>query len=214
MTATRDRLTDPRVRLAAGLACLTAAGLRVHADGVGPLEARLFRAANHLPDGLASPLWGFMQGGNLAAAPLAAVIAERTGRHRLAVRLLLSGSATWALTKVVKRCVGRPRPTTLVLGTRLRGRRQSGLGFVSGHAGVVTAIAAAALPELGPRDRRLVVAEAATVAVSRLYVGAHLPLDIVGGAALGVAVEAAVELATGGRPARRLTGASVRPASP
>ena len=33
------------------------------------------------------------------------------------------------------------------------------------------------------------------VGLSRIYAGAHLPLDIAGGAALGAAVEAAVSLA-------------------
>ena len=34
-----------------------------------------------------------------------------------------------------------------------------------------------------------------TVGVSRMYVGAHLPLDVVGGFALGFTVEAVLELA-------------------
>jgi undecaprenyl-diphosphatase len=33
------------------------------------------------------------------------------------------------------------------------------------------------------------------VGLTRVYVGAHLPLDVAGGAALGLAVEAAVRLA-------------------
>jgi membrane-associated phospholipid phosphatase len=186
---------NPRVRLVGGLAALAVTAARVNADGVGPLEAAAFRSVNHLPDPLRAPVWVVMQGGNLVAAPLAAVAARRAGRPDLARRLLAGGSATWLLTKVVKRGVGRPRPSTLLTGTRVRGRPPSGLGFVSGHAGVVTALTAAALPELGPSGRRAALAGATAVGLARLYVGAHLPLDVVGGVALGIAVEAAVELA-------------------
>ena len=38
------------------------------------------------------------------------------------------------------------------------------------------------------------------VGLTRIYAGAHLPLDIVGGAALGLAVDAAVALAGKPRP--------------
>ena len=37
------------------------------------------------------------------------------------------------------------------------------------------------------------------VGLTRVYVGAHLPLDIAGGAALGLAVEATAELILAGR---------------
>ena len=37
------------------------------------------------------------------------------------------------------------------------------------------------------------------VGLTRVYVGAHLPLDVVGGAALGLAVEATAELILAGR---------------
>jgi undecaprenyl-diphosphatase len=50
------------------------------------------------------------------------------------------------------------------------------------------------------------------VGLCRIYVGAHLPLDVVGGAAMGLAVDAAVQSVTdlvGSGPSRQL-----RPAKP
>jgi undecaprenyl-diphosphatase len=38
-----------------------------------------------------------------------------------------------------------------------------------------------------------VLAAAPTIGLCRIYVGAHLPLDVAGGAAMGLAVEALVE---------------------
>jgi undecaprenyl-diphosphatase len=185
---------DPRGRLLAGAVALAVTRAAVRSDHVGPCEARAFEAVNHLPDGLALPVWLVMQGGNLAAAPAAAAVARAAGRPAAARLLLTSGAATWALSKVVKRCAGRPRPDALLGGTRRRGRAQTGSGFVSGHAAVAASLCAAALPDLRPPLRCIAVAAAATVAAARVYVGAHLPLDVIGGTALGLAAEAAIEL--------------------
>jgi undecaprenyl-diphosphatase len=62
---------------------------------------------------------------------------------------------------------------------------------------------AAALPRLGPAARALTLTAMPVVGLTRLYVGAHLPLDIAGGAALGLAADAAAGLITSSRAARR-----------
>lgn len=97
----------------------------------------------------------------------------------------------------------RPRPAALLPGTRCRGSQATGLGYLSGHAGVAAALGAAALPHLGRTGRVLTLAGVPVVGLTRIYTGAHLPLDIAGGAALGLAVDAAVALAGQPRPAVR-----------
>jgi undecaprenyl-diphosphatase len=67
---------------------------------------------------------------------------------------------------------------------------------LSGHAGIAAALATAAMP-LYPKLRLPLAGLVATVGVSRVYVGAHLPLDVVGGVALGVTVDAAVNALIG-----------------
>jgi undecaprenyl-diphosphatase len=79
----------------------------------------------------------------------------------------------------------------------IRGAEAHGRGFVSGHAAVVTALLAVAWPALGRRGRIAGTAVVAAVSWSRVYVGAHLPLDVVGGAALGLAVAGVVRLVMG-----------------
>ena len=183
-------LADPRVRLGIGIAALLVTALAVRRDRVTPGEARVFRAVNGLPDAVHAPAWAIMQLGTLGAAPAAASAAWLAEDRELAGRLLASGTATWALSKLVKQMVRRPRPAALLEGTRRRGRDAAGLGYLSGHAGVAVALGAAALPHLGPSGRALTVTAIPVVGLTRMYVGAHLPLDIVGGAALGLAVEA------------------------
>ena len=190
-------MSDPRPvhdggRLLLGLAGVAATASVVRRDHVGRRELAVFRAVNGLPDALSGPLWVVMQGGALGAAPAAAVAAVVVGRRRLAAELLLSGSGAWVLAEGVTRFVQRPRPVVLVPQTRCRGRRAAGLGYVSGHAAVSVALTAAVVPHLGPLGRAAILTAAPVVGLARMHNGAHLPLDVVGGAALGLAVDAVV----------------------
>ena len=187
-------------RLLLGIAGTAATASVVRRDRVGRREVRAFRAVNGLPDALHGPLWVVMQSGALGAVPVAAGLAAAAGQPRLGRRLLATGTTAWVLAKAVKHGVQRPRPVVLLPETRCRGREAVGLGYVSGHAAVVAAEAAAALPHLHGRARTAVLVLAPLVGLTRMYVGAHLPLDVLGGAALGVASDALVALTT--RPAR------------
>jgi undecaprenyl-diphosphatase len=188
-------LADPRVRLAVGTAATLITAQLARQDRVGYCEAKAFQAVNGLPGSLYIPAWVIMQLGTLGAAPAAAGAALLAHDRQLAGRLLAGGAGTWALSKLVKQMVRRPRPAALVSGTHTRGRDASGLGYPSGHAGVAVALGTAAFPRLSPPGRAVVAAAVPIVGLSRIYVGAHLPLDVAGGAALGLAVGAAVALA-------------------
>ena len=179
-------LTDTRVRLGLGAAAVLVTALPARRDRVGHGEAQIFRAINGLPDPLYGPVWVVMQLGALGAVPAAAAAALLAHDRELAGRLLAGGTGTWALSKLVKQVVRRSRPAALVSGARTRGRDASGLGYLSGHAGVAVAMGAAALPRLSPSGRALVAAAMPIVGLSRIYVGAHLPYDVAGGAGLGL----------------------------
>ena len=178
-------------RSAAGAAVLAGSLFPLRRDRIGRREQRAFRLVNNLPDPLYVPVWPVMQLGALAAAPATAGVALAAGNRPLAGRLLAGGTAAWMLAKIVKRVVRRGRPMALLADVHTRGREATGLGYLSGHAAVATALTAAAWPHLDRRGRRAAAALASVVGVSRVYVGAHLPLDVAGGAALGLLVDAA-----------------------
>jgi undecaprenyl-diphosphatase len=141
-----------------------------------------------------------MQLGNLAVIPISAAVAAWRRRWRLAAGLLLAGLGTYFGAKVVKGLVPRGRPDDLLHDVVIRGAAAVGRGFPSGHAAVVAAIVAVAWPWLGRRARIACVVLALAVCWARVYVAAHLPLDVVGGAALGLALAGLVRLILG-RPA-------------
>ena len=184
----------------AGAAVLGLAALPIRPDGVPAAETAVFRLLNDTTVVPFVLLWPVMQLGNLLVVPAAALLAAALRRWRLAVGLLAGGMAAYYLAKVVKDLVVRARPAELLSDVVIRGAEAQGRGFVAGHAAVAVALAAIAWPWLGARGRAAVVVLAAVVCLARVYVGAHLPLDVVGGAGLGLAIAGVVRVVLG-RPA-------------
>jgi membrane-associated phospholipid phosphatase len=182
---------------AVGAAVLVLAALPIDAGRVSDAETGVFRVLNGttvLPFVL---VWPVMQLGNVMVVPTSAAIAAALRRWRLAGELLLAGLGTYLLAKVVKGLVPRGRPDGLLADVVIRGAEAHGRGFVSGHAATLMALATVAWPWLGRRGRIAVVVLVAVVCLARVYVGAHLPLDVVGGAGLGLAVGGLVRLLFG-----------------
>jgi len=183
-----------------GAAVLVLASLPVDAARVSDAETAVFRGLNGttvLPFVL---VWPVMQLGNVTVVPVSAAVAAALKRWRLAGELLIAGVATYLLAKVVKGIVPRGRPDRLLDDVVVRGADAVGRGFVSGHAATLTALAVVAWPWLGRRERVAVAVLVTVVCLTRVYVGAHLPLDVVGGAGLGLAVAGLTRLVFG-RPA-------------
>jgi len=185
-------LSSPRDRVVAGaaLAVFVAGARSARRGGVSPLELRCFQAANALPHGAYAPVWAFMQLGNLGGALGAGAVLRLTGRPELGNRAAAVGTVAWVGAKAVKPFVRRGRPAYTVAAARVLGREQAGLGYPSGHATVAAAVASVVAPHLPRRWRAPAWVVALAVGSTRSYVGAHLPLDIVGGAALGIVIGA------------------------
>jgi undecaprenyl-diphosphatase len=187
------------LRVVLGFLILLATMPAIHQDRLGVREANLFRLLNDLalPSWTRWPVWGVMQLGVIGAVPLVAGLALVTRRIRLAAYAALAGGTIYLVAKLVKVFVQRGRPQTLLEGVYIFDIPDRGLGYVSGHSAVAVSLATVASPFLGRRARRVAWTLAGLVCVARIYVGSHLPLDVVGGAALGWAAGALVLLVFG-----------------
>src|SRR3954452_2512260 len=148
--------------------------------------ALLSRSADH------GVLW-------VIAAGVLAAAGGRAGRAAAASGLGSTGLTSLLVNQGVKRLVRRPRPPLGVSVARPIPTPAT-TSFPSGHAASAAAFATAASAEL--RVLRVPLGLVATaVGFSRVYVGVHYPLDVVVGAAVGLAIGATAP--TAWRRARR-----------
>ena len=158
----------------------------------------MFEAINSLPDWLYYGIWPFMQFGVFVTIPILVVVALLFRRFRLAAAMAIAGVGVYLLARIAKEQVQRERPDALLAGVEGRETFVEGsLGYPSGHAAVAAALTMVVTPYLPARWRWIPITLLAVVLVGRMYVGAHLPLDLIGGTALGVAAGAGANLIVG-----------------
>lgn len=121
------------------------------------------------------------------------IVGKKDGR-RAAVLLTIAFLILMPLGSIMKSEIDRPRP--IVSDDRLLIKHDADPSFPSGHATIVSAGAAILLLKFN-RGKQIVFSiflatEAIFVSYSRIYVGNHYPLDVIGGILLGTGVACAV----------------------
>jgi membrane-associated phospholipid phosphatase len=107
----------------------------------------------------------------------------------LALELALLFVVGIAAGEVLKYATHRIRPYEVVSGIIARVATDTDSSFPSGHALITSIGAVFALLKFSRRWVSLLLTlEAAAVCLSRVYVGLHYPLDVVGGVLLGAAI--------------------------
>jgi len=182
-----------------GITLLTAGA--IDGNTATDAEVAVFRLVNDAPEALFYVLWVPMQFGTFVAVPVTAVGAFIKHRPRLAIEAAAAGTAAYFLARSVKLMWVRLRPPIFVSDVHLRHVPRTGYGFVSGHAAVSASLAFVLWSFLPKRWRWVPVAVSGVVGLGRMYVGGHMPLDVLGGWGLGTAV-GAVATFVGGVPRR------------
>lgn len=191
-----QRLAGDGARLVVALGGLGVAAALV-ADPPAFWEAAAFHALNGLPHVVDPAVWAVTQVGSSVMIPVAAAALWLRARDWKPVAALVAASVLvgWLAAQGMQELAERGRPAALFDDATLGATAiAEGVGFPSGHV-VVVFMVATALSRYSPRRVRWgLYGTAVVVALSRVYVGAHMPLDLIGGAALGVIAGTLVHL--------------------
>jgi undecaprenyl-diphosphatase len=184
-----------------GVAVLALSAWGARYENLHPLEMRVFRAVNRLPDWIYEPLWLPMQLGNLVVGSAAGlVVALLLGDWRVAIAVLIATGLKLVVERVIRSRMTafadvRQRPGTSEPGAILRGDvPDRGASFPSGHVILAAAIAAVLSSALGPGWVWLPWLLTLLVMLGRVYVGAHNPLDVTAGLGAGMLIGGVLEI--------------------
>ena len=147
----------------------------------------LFNLRGYHPKWLDRVVWLATQAGNPVTACLLAALVLALNYRRLTVEIIFGTLTLLLLVETIKALTGRARPFLVIEGTRVIGWRERGRSFPSGHAAqtffLMTLLSHRF--QLGIWGIIGLYAVAASVGLTRMYVGAHYPRDVIGGAVLG-----------------------------
>jgi membrane-associated phospholipid phosphatase len=147
----------------------------------------LFNLRGYHPLWMDRVMWAVTQVGNGVFGFLMCAVFYFAGQRRLAIEMLAGMLTLWLCVEIFKALTERRRPYVVLEGTRIIGWRERGLSFPSGHT-AQTFFMVTLLVQFFQAGALMVSVSyllAIAVGFTRIYVGAHYPRDVLGGAILG-----------------------------
>ena len=171
-----------------GLILFIPSAIISHTHQLKGFEARLFYDINNLPGTFRIPaLW--ITEGLGAGYPIALCILIPLAfkYFRLAWRFFIVVGGAGVVMEIAKYIVKEPRPVVMLKGHLHERAIETGLNsFPSGHQVVATAMALTLWLILPNKWKWVSILWILLVGFSRIYLGVHTPLDIIGGFAIGL----------------------------
>ena len=148
-----------------------------------------FNLHSYRSDWLDQVVWQVTQLGSMVAAFSVAGLLYLLHLRRVAIEIVLGTITVWLVVEAVKLLTQRDRPFIAMEGARLVGWRERGGSFPSGHTTqtffLVTLLAHRFQQDIA--GTIALYAFAVLIGLTRIYVGAHYPRDVIAGALLGTA---------------------------
>ncbi|HKU18575.1 MAG TPA: phosphatase PAP2 family protein [Candidatus Saccharimonadales bacterium] len=191
--------------LVLGVVLFAVTALLAHHRTLVGWELHLFRTINDWPESLRIPMRvATIVPESLWIAVAAVAVTFLLKLYRLVWQSAVATIGGYAVAELGKQLIARPRPYELVQQVHVR-IHETGNGFPSGHTMIITVILLTMWPYLPRGWRWLTLLLIPLMALSRIYLGVHEPLDVVGGFAIGLMVVGAMRvLPTGVRDFFRL----------
>lgn len=175
---------NPTYQVIAALLLFVISVIASRGTHITSFESHIFFWIHDLPSFLNPLFYLITQAGSIYLLALLLIFYIYKRSYPVVLRLLLTGTLAYLLAGFCKSVWGRGRPFDLLENVQVLDYFQ-GAGFPSGHVALATALALTTGHYLIKKNPWLPALWILGVAVSRIYLGVHLPLDIVGGFAIG-----------------------------
>jgi len=165
-----------------------------HKHAVTGLNLSLFHVINNWPNSLRLFfLIVIVSSNSLWIAIAALIVTSLLKLYQLTWQLAAATITAAGLGYVAKAIIAEPRPYKLLSNLHMR-TVETDASYPSGHVLIVTVIVMTLWPYLPRGWRWLIAGMIPLMAVARIYLGVHTPVDVVGGFAVSFAVVSAMRV--------------------
>lgn len=181
---------SPRWQLAFAILLFIVSAALVHNRDMAAWEISIFNGLYNLPSPFTAFFSVITHFGNIYILLGLSLLLLAKRYYHMTVRLLFVGSIAYLLTGVMKDLIGRGRPAEYITDLVYKDTVVRGSGFPSGHMALATALLLTISLYLPPKYKWVAPVGIILVGLSRIQLGVHGPMDVVGGFAIGWAAVA------------------------